>query len=161
MKRTLAALAFSALVIEHPAQAQDAVSQLVGTWQYRSQTITEVQSGKVTKPFGEKPTGYISYTKGGRLIFVLFGDREKPTLPFKDEDRVKLFNTMASGSGTYKVEGNKLTVTYDTSYHELWTGTTQTRMFEIKGNTLTITSAPSKSPAGVDISFTVVLEKVE
>jgi hypothetical protein len=73
----VAALALS-LVFSIQAYAQDA-SQLVGTWKYVEQSVTEVASGKVSKPFGEKPSGYITYTKGGRLMFVLIGEgRQKP-----------------------------------------------------------------------------------
>lgn len=163
MKRAWAVLALFAFVFATtPASPQDAAAQLVGTWKYVSQSVTEVQSGKVTKPLGEKPSGYITYTKGGRTQFVLFGEgRQKPALPFKDEDRVKLFNTLAAGSGTFKIEGNTLVVTYDTSWHELWTGVTHKRTFEITGNKLTITSAPAKNAAGIDVVFTIVLEKVE
>jgi hypothetical protein len=143
-----------------PVHAQE--GQLVGTWKYVSQTLSEVQSGKISKPFGEKPNGYITYTKGGRVMFVLFGEgREKPAMPFSDADRVKLFNTLAAGSGQYKIEGNSLSVSYDTSWHELWTGVTHKRAFEIKDNKLTITSAPARNPAGVDVIFTIVLEKIE
>ena len=160
MKRLLAALVLSATATLGPALAQD--SAIVGMWRYVAQTLTEVQSGKVTKPFGEKPSGYLNFTKGGRLIFVLIGEgRQKPALPFKDEDRVRLFNTLSAGSGTYKVEGNTLTSTYDTSWHELWSGTTQTRTFKIESDTLTITSAPGKNAAGADVFFTIVLKKVE
>ena len=96
------------------------------------------------------------------MIFVLFGEgRQKPALPLKDEDRVKLFNTLSGGSGSYKVEGNTITTNNETSWHELWTNTVQKRTFEIVGNKLTITSAPGKNAAGVMSSFTIVLERVE
>ena len=162
MKKLLAVLSFFAITYAPPASAQDAASSLVGTWRYIFQSITEVQSGKVTKPYGEKPSGYITYTKGGRLQTILVGEgRQKPELPLKDEDRIKLFNTLVAATGTFKVEGNTLIISYDTSWNELWTGTTQKRTFEIAGNKLTIKSAPSKNAAGNEIFFTIVLDKVE
>ncbi len=161
MKHSLAAI-FAALAFAVPASAQDGSAQLIGTWKFVSQSLTEVQSGKVTKPYGEKVNGYINYTKGGRLQFVLVGEgRQKPTLPLKDEDRIKLFDTLAAGSGTYKVDGKTLTIHYDTSWHELWTDVTHKRTFDIVGNRLTITAAPGKSPQGIEAYFTIVLEKVE
>jgi hypothetical protein len=161
MKHSLAAI-FVAFALAVPASAQDGSGQLVGTWKFVSQSLTEVQSGKVTKPFGDKVGGYINYTKGGRLQFVLVGEgRQKSKLPLKDEDRIKLFDTLAAGSGTYKVEGNALTIHYDTSWHELWTDVTHKRTFEIVGNKLTITAAPGKSPQGIEAFFTIVLERVE
>ena len=164
MKRTLrsaAALAFL-ITLAQPAAAQDLGAQLVGMWKYVSNTQTETASGKVIKPYGDKVSGYIIYTKGGRLLFALFGEgRQKPAMPFTDADRAKLFTTLAAGSGTYKLEGKTLTQTFDASWHELWTGTTQKRTIEIVGNKLTSTSEPVKNPAGVEIVFVNVLERVE
>jgi hypothetical protein len=72
-----------------------------------------------------------------------------------------LFNTLSAGSGTYKIEGNTGMVTYDSSWHQLWTGTTQKRTYAISGNKLTITSAPTKLADGKEVIFEVVLERVE
>ena len=162
MKRSFATLVVATIALTAPAYAQDTSSQLVGVWKYVSQSNTEVQSGKVTKTFGDNPSGYIVYTKGGRAVFVLFAEgRQKPTLPMKDEDRLKLFTSLAAGSATFKAEGNTLTTSYDTSWHELWTGTSQKRTFKIEGDTLTITSDPGKNAAGVDVTFTIALKRVE
>lgn len=99
---------------------------------------------------------------GGRAVFALFrGGRQKPALPMKDEDMLKLFNSLAAGSATFKADGNTLTTSYDTSWHELWTGTSQKRTFKVEGDTLTITSDPAKNAAGVDLTFTIVLKRVE
>ena len=119
-------------------------------------------AGKEVKPYGDKVSGYLTYTKGGRMLWAHFGDnRPKPAMPFTDADRVKLFSTLSAGSGTYKVEGKTVTVTYDTSWHELWTGTTQKRTFEIVGNMLTVTSDPVKNANGVETRFVITLERVE
>ena len=72
-----------------------------------------------------------------------------------------MFNTLSAGSGTYKIEGNTGMVTYDSSWHQLWTGTTQKRTYAISGNKLTITSAPTKLADGNEVTFEVVLERVE
>ena len=145
-----------------PAPAQDLGAQLVGMWKYVSLTQTETASGKVTKPFGDNPRGYLIYTKGGRFVWALFSDnRQKPGMPVTDADRANLFTTLSAGSGTYKVEGNTLTATYDTSWHELWTGTTQKRKIEISGNKLTSSAEPTTSGSGAQIIFVQVLERVE
>jgi hypothetical protein len=161
MKTLLPALTLSALAFAAPAHAQDN-SGIVGVWRFVSQTLTEVQSGKVTKFYGERPGGFSWYSKGGRAIFILVGEnRQKPSSPVKDEEKIKLLTSMAAASGTYRIEGDKIIASYDTSWDERWTGTTQTRNFKIQGNTLTLTSAPAKNAEGVESFFTVVLERVE
>ena len=147
-----------------PAQSQDDLaSQIVGVWKYVSLNNKEVATSKMTYPFGEKPNGYIVYTKGGRVIFTVVGDkRPQPASSGATEaERVGLFNTLSAGSGTYKIEGNTGMVTYDSSWHQVWTGTTQKRTYAISGNKLTITSAPTKLADGQEVIFEVVLERVE
>jgi len=147
-----------------PAQSQDHLaSQIVGVWKYVSLNNKEVATGKMTYPLGEKLNGYIVYTKGGRVIFTVVGDkRPQPAgSGATDAERVSLFNTLSAGSGTYKIEGNTGMVTYDSSWHQLWTGTTQKRTYAISANKLTITSAPTKLADGKEVIFEGVLERVE
>ena len=146
-----------------PAPTQDLASQLIGVWKYTSQSTKEVATGKINHPYGEKPTGHVVYTKGGHVAFVLAGDNRKAPAGASatDAERINLFNTIAAGSGTYKVEGNTIIVTYAASWNQTWTGITQTRQFEIMGNKLTVTSAPTKDLAGQDIVFVVTYERVE
>jgi Lipocalin-like domain len=52
--------------------------------------------------------------------------------------------------------------TFETSWNQMWTGTTQKRNVEIVGNRLIVTSDPVKATAtGLDIVFTNVLERIE
>jgi hypothetical protein len=166
MKRTLmSAVAFAFLLTwAQPAPAQDLASQVVGVWKYTGVTNTEVASGKIHKPFGNKPNGHFIYTKGGRLLFfVVAEDRAKPAgAGVSDAEAIPLFRTLSAASGTYKVEGSVITSTYDSSWHQLWTGTTQKRKIEIVGNKLTFTSDPVKSAdTGLEIVIQVTFERVE
>jgi Lipocalin-like domain len=146
------------------AAAEDLASQIVGVWKFVSVINTEVATGKVTHPWGEKPIGYVVYTKGGRLIFTLVSDnRARPANPTAatDAERLRLYDTLASGSGTYKIDGNTQLSTFDSSWLETWTGTTQKRKIAITGNKLTVTSDPFKNPAGQEVTFENVYERVE
>jgi hypothetical protein len=166
MTRTLitAATLASLVTLPFPARAEDLASQIVGLWKYVSLATKEVASGKETKLFGDNPKGYVLYTKSGRSMWVLVGDnRAKPAgAAVTDAEAVGLFRTFASGSGTYKVEGKTLLATFDTSWNERWTGTTQKRYVEIAGNRLTLTSDPMKATAtGLEIVITSVLERAD
>ena len=166
MRRLLisAAAAAFVLTLAQPSSAQDLASQLVGVWKYTGLTTTEVASGKINKPFGDKPSGYYIYTKGGRLLFsIVGGDRAKPAgAAVSDAEAIPLFRTLATGSGTYKVEGSVITSTYDSSWNQLWTGTSQKRKIEIVDNKLTQTSDTLKSDAtGLEIVIQTTFERVE
>jgi len=146
------------------ASAQDMASQIVGAWKWTSHVYKEVATGKTTNVYGEKPSGLMVYTKGGNLVYAVFGDNRKAPAgaAATDAERAGLFNTMAAATGTYKVEGNMLAITYTGSWNQSWTATTQRRQIEIVGNKLTLMSAPFKSAqTGQDTVFVVSYERVE
>jgi hypothetical protein len=146
-----------------PATAEDLASQIVGIWKYVSVSNKEVATGKVTHPFGEKPIGYNVYTNAGRLIWTLIGDnRAKPAgAVATDAERLRLFDTLSTGSTTYKVDADTYMSTIEASWLETWTGTTQKRKIAITGNRLTVTSDPYKNLAGQEMIFEIVLDRVE
>ena len=92
---------------------------------------------------------------------LVAGDRirpheEAPT----DEERVKLHKSMIAYAGTYTIDGGKVTTFI--SWNGARTGTDQVRFYKLEGDTLTIRTAPIKSPIdgreGVGI---LVWEKVK
>ncbi len=152
------------LTLGHTASAQDAASQLVGVWKVVDISLKEVESGKIHKPYGEKPTGYFIYTRGGRFSFTFVSEnRKKPAgTTLTDAERVELFNTMSFGTGTYKVEGNKVVFQYDSSWHHAWAGVERTiQLPALSGTRMVNTSAPLKTTTGVDAISIQTLERVE
>ena len=121
MKRTLIAAVAGAfaLTLAQPAPAQDLAAQVVGVWKYTGVTATEVASGKVNKPFGEKPNGQYVFTKGGRFVFSLVGDnRANPVgATVTDAEALALYRTNSHGTGTYKVESSHVTLSYNSSWN--------------------------------------------
>ena len=99
----------------------------------------EVGTGKATKSYGERPGGYIVYTRGGHFVSVIVGeDRKAPAAPNpSDAERAELFKSLAATSGTYKVEGSKVVAP---SSFPNWTGTDQKRMVEISGDQMKYTN---------------------
>ncbi len=142
----------------------DLASSIVGVWRYTRFLDREVESGNLLKPLGERPSGYISYTRGGHIVFCLVGDRTAPASPNpSDAERIALFSSFGSGAGRYEIEDNHtVAITWDASWNQWWTGRTQKRTVDIEGNTMTLTSAPTRSVAtGRDIVFIATLERVE
>jgi len=127
------ALAFL-LMLPEPLAAQDLASSIVGTWKLTSFVRKEVATGKSATTYGEHPSGYAYYTKGGHfLIFAVAQDRKKnekiaaPT----DAERVELFKSMFAWGGIYKIEGNKIIFDVDIAWVQSWVGTTRTYQVEM------------------------------
>ncbi|MGY3494218.1 lipocalin-like domain-containing protein [Bradyrhizobium sp. USDA 4502] len=139
-------------------------NSIVGVWKYVSFFDRYVETGAIVKPFGESPSGYIVYTKGGHILFTLVGDRDVPNSPNPSApEKIALFSSSSSCGGRYQVEDDdSVTVTWDASWNQWWTGRSQKRQIEIEGNKMTLTSAPTKSVAtGDEIVFIATLERVE
>jgi len=86
-------------------QAQDNLqTSIVGVWKLSSFTRKDLQSGEVTNVFGERPVGYLIYTKAGRIFAFLVGsDRKAPNnAEPTDSERAELFKSMVGYTGTYK-----------------------------------------------------------
>ena len=146
-----------------PARAQDLQTSIVGVWKLSSITRKDPQSGQVTNSFGERPVGYLVYTKAGRIFSFLVGsDRKPPEKPeATDSERAELFKTMVGYTGTYRVEGGKIIVRADASWNQTWTGVDRTQVVEVVGDRLTITATIKSSVDGREVLTANVWERVE
>jgi hypothetical protein len=158
-------VAFTGLMLlVSPTIALAGESPLLGTWKLKSFVREVAATGEKFNQMGEHPSGYISYSADGRMYAIATSDnRIKPgDADAADEERVKLHRTMFAYGGTYTLEGDKVTHHVDISWNENWTGTDVVRFYKLEGNTLTITTAPSKSGFdGREGRTVVVWEKVK
>jgi hypothetical protein len=146
MKTLFLGVALTFALSASTAAADD--NSIVGTWKVQSLVREVAATGERQNELGEKPNGYISYQPNGRMFVVLVSDnRANPTgTPPTDEDKVRLFGNLVEYSGTYVVEGDKVTHKIDVSWNQSWTGGDQVRFFKVDGTTLTITTAINKNP---------------
>jgi hypothetical protein len=119
------------------ASAEELALQMVGVWRVKSFEGVDVQSKEAYKPFANNPPSYYVFTQGGRYI-------------------------KGNSSGTYKVEGAKVTITYDRSTTDGLPEFTLEREVEVSGKVMTLKSMPVVNKmAGKTIVFTVIAEKIE
>jgi len=134
---------------------------LLGTWRLKSHVVTTAR-GERSTPYGENPMGYLTYSADGRMHVI--GAARDRTVPAgsvqSDVERVGLYDTMFAYAGTYSVEAGKVVHHVDISWNEVWTGTDQTRLFEVNGNTLILTMRIADPTSGTEAHYTVVWEKV-
>jgi hypothetical protein len=158
----LALLAFLPSV--DPAAAQNAPSSVVGIWRMASFTSKVVETGQTRLPYGEHPGGYTAFSQNGHMVHLVLHDTRKAPAArdLTDAERVELFKTMAAFSGSYKVEGNKITLHYEATWTQSRTGGDDVRSYEASGTKLIISSAPIKSGLdGREVVNTWTLERVE
>ena len=114
------------------------------------------------KAQGRKPDGHRYVFAGWTLYLDIHRRRtEGPAGVASDADRVALYNTLAFGTGTYKVEGDKVSLRYDGSWNQAWTGTERVQTLQVSGKVLTWTSASFKLADGKDAVAIFTYERVE
>ena len=95
--------------------------------------------------YGSAPEGGVVFTPSGRLTAIVTSSGRLP--PQSDDDRVKLFRSVAAYTGQARLEEGGRFVTYvDASWDPAWAGT-QERFFSIKGNILTVRTAKQTHPS--------------
>ena len=139
------ALLVVALTFAWSAAAQDLQSSLVGLWKVTSVANKLVPSGEITHPFGEHPSGNELFTRGGHVMFSMFGEhRNVPGQPnTAGVDRTALFNALVAYTGTYKVDGSNVIMHFEASANPAMSD--RTYLAEISGDKLTLTSQPFTS----------------
>jgi len=126
---------------------------LVGTYKMVSQVI-DVE-GAVTENMGKVPRGYLVFTPTRATAFYTAESRQAGT---SEAEKAALFDTLGGWSGRYRTEANRLIVSVDISWVEIWNGKDQVRHYEISGTRLTLTSDPT--PFARDPTKKVIVRQV-
>lgn len=153
----------SALLLSIPIPAMAAEKDLHGTWKMISQSQKVLDTGEVRAGRGGAPRGYITFGPDGRMMSVILNEkRPKPESVAKltDQQRIELFNTMNAYTGTYTLEGSKLTFRFELTHNEV-PARASARQIKIEGRKLTMVNEPAPATAdGKMVQTTTVWEKV-
>jgi hypothetical protein len=134
---------------------------LLGSWKLKAYVVTTA-AGEQPTPYGENPMGYLIYSADGRMqVIAAANGRIVPVgaAPL-DNERVALYDTMFAYAGTYSLGVGKVIHHVDISWNEVWTGTDQIRLFEVSGNTLTLTTRITDPVSGTETHYAIAWEKV-
>jgi hypothetical protein len=138
MQRVLAIIAtIVCLILPRIGFADDAAKQIVGTWKLLT-WVTSTEGGEKIEPFGSTPKGRLVLTdKGHWLIIATHANRSQAKT---SDEKAALLDSMLAYSGKYTINGDKITTRVDMTWNEVFSGAlqTQTRIFSIEGDKLTI-----------------------
>jgi hypothetical protein len=136
---------------------------LLGTWRMTSWKREFTATGEMLDALGPDPVGVINYGADGRVYaHIVSKDRPPPaSMPPSNDEKVRLFDSMISYTGTYTLDDEKVVHHLDSSWNEAWTGTDQVRFYRLDGNRLLITSPPSPDPyTGREVVHRIEFEKI-
>lgn len=144
-------------------RAVASVEELYGTWRLVSWTRHLLETGKTVEAFGKAPCGFLSYSRDGRVFFIMTKqDRRKPAdlTKLTDAERAELYNTMVAYAGTFTFDGKVATCNVDASWNEVWTGSAQVRNVMFEGDRLVWRTNPQPGIDGKQVVGVFVWEKL-
>jgi lipocalin-like protein len=119
----------------------------LGTWRLLSFTSKDPETGEVTAPYGLYPTGFLTFTPDCRMHEIIVREHRTPPASSvaSDAEKSALYDGVIAYSGSYAIEGTRLSYHVDASWNETWAGSTQVQESRIDGNTLYINAPPQKN----------------
>ena len=147
MRRSLLTFAFICTFANVPSLAAQCAGAQLGTWRLLSFTSKDVETGETTAPYGLYPTGFLSYTPDCRMYEIIVREHRAPSAAAiaTEAEKSVLFDSFLSYSGSYSIDGSKVSHHVDASSNESWTGNLQTLQLRIDGNTLYTVAPPAKN----------------
>ena len=118
---------------------------VLGAWKLLSFTRQDVVSGETTRPWGEKPLGYLMYLPDGHMSAVLTSGERKSVQPTDEKQVAQLFFNMSAYAGTYTVQGDTVVHHVEVAWLPNWVGSNQPRQAKLEGDTLTIRTQPIRN----------------
>jgi len=98
-------------------------------------------------------------------VMVVKENRKAPATDVPtDAERIELFGGLIAYTGSYTIDGDKVSHHIDTSWNQAWTGTTQVRQFRADGKSLSLKGTTVNALTGTtgrEGSFVVTWTRVE
>ena len=121
------------------------MAELAGYWRWVSMHIEFADGGPNVDVYGSDPQGGVVFTPDGRLMAIVTSSGRQP--PETDDDRVKLFRSVAAYTGQARLEEDGRFVTLvDATWDPTWAGV-QERFFSVEGDIFTVRSARQTHPS--------------
>jgi len=136
---------------------------IAGTWRLTSFTEENLATGAVSYPFGVAARAFVIYDVNGYVATIFSaGDRKPPVATqATEQEAIQLYRSMIAFAGRYELVGNRLIYRPEISWNEAWNGTTQERVFEVKGDRLEVKSVPAVSAlTGARTVFSLAWQRV-
>jgi len=133
------------LALAAPTQGKEL--SVGGAWTLVSY-VRQESGGSSSKPWGEKPVGYLMYLPDGHMSAMLTAEGRTPAGANDAEGqarRARLFANMTAYAGTYTVEGDRVVHHVEVSWIPDWVGTDQPRWATIEGDRLFIRTGSMRS----------------
>lgn len=159
-RQIVAAALFLSAIVAGEARAGEFA--LTGTWTLQSMVTVDMGTGKISKDFGEHPTGYVVYTPDFMSV-VINADGRKPIpadAPNATESRAKLLTTMTAHAGPYEFANGKLVNHVKVAHDPMMVGHDLIRLIRVIDNNHLESTVPPAERNGRRVKVVLTWQRV-
>jgi hypothetical protein len=118
-------------------------ARLVGAWRLDAYIIEDPAGDVIDAPFGRAPQGALIYTADGQVaVHAMAPDRTRcetdQIVACPPDRKLAAFDTYFGYSGTYRLDGDRVTHRVTVSAFPDWTGTELRRTVTVDGDVLVL-----------------------
>jgi hypothetical protein len=135
------------------AQSTDA---LVGTWKLISAANVTEKGERIENPYGQNPTGFLTYTPEGRMMGIITDGARKPFSSVQPpaQERAEAFSTFLAYAGRYTVSAERIVHHVEAAWRQDWVNTDQVRFIvKLQENRVILRTAPFTNLNGQRLAY--------
>jgi hypothetical protein len=137
------------------ADVPSPMNDLVGTWKLVSASSKASSGLRNETPYGQNPTGFLTYTADGRVVALIsHGNREPLTVgggANAQEEQAEAYKTFLAYGGRYTLSGDMVTHHVDISSIQMYVGKDLVRTVKFEGDQITLTTPPTRLDGKIQI----------
>jgi Lipocalin-like domain len=143
-------LALTLLVLLAAALVTQGSDKLVGTWKLISASLSTAGGERNDAPFGTSPTGFLTYTREGRMSAMISHGGRKP-LSVGDsslaaaEEKAEAFSTFTAYAGRYTLTEGRVIHHVEISSLQNWANTDLIRLVQFHGDRIILATLPTET----------------
>lgn len=118
---------------------------LIGTWKLLSASSTTLTGERNETPYGQNPSGVLTYTEDGRIVAVIsYGGRKLLSGSVAAvEEQAEAFKTFFAYAGRYTLTGEKVTHQIEISSIQNYVGRELVRSVRFQGDRIVLVTPPT------------------
>lgn len=118
--------------------------RLFGTWRLVSASSTSSSGEKDVTPYGQNPSGLLTYTPDGRVSALISHGGRKPLSPTASpQEKADAFSTFIAYAGRYKLEGERIVHHVEISSTQNYANRDLVRTIKAEDDRIVLTTPPT------------------
>jgi hypothetical protein len=137
---------------------------ILGTWKLVTASSSTSGGKRDASPFGQNPTGFLTYTQDGRMTAMIsFGGRKRLSTTDSGsasaEEQAEAYRTFVAYAGRYTLNSDNVIHHVEISSIQDWAGTDLVRRIKFEAEQIVLVAPPASGDAEPQ-SFELIWERL-